>query len=159
MIDPLPYSFSMLATASSMALLRFFGSSMRRLLRPVRLPWASPRLYTASPFSGKPSAAFFPLILLAGCDQTTPTTAPPDPPMPPMATPSAIAKRLGFDASTLGEIEEAPPPAGDLRDELDTYVGLDACVSRRAKIDPLFGDALLALGYDSFPRDACRFLE
>src|SRR5262249_20086008 len=54
---------------------------------------------------------------------------------------------------------DPPPPAGDLKGELERFVNVDACVSERAKLDPLVGDALGALGYDTFLRDACRLLE
>ena len=43
--------------------------------------------------------------------------------------------------------------------ELERFVNLDTCVQERAKVDPLIGDALGAIGYDTFLRDACRMLE
>src|SRR5262249_11045006 len=43
--------------------------------------------------------------------------------------------------------------------ELERFINVDTCVSERAKIDPLIGDALGAIGYETFLRDACRLLE
>jgi hypothetical protein len=54
---------------------------------------------------------------------------------------------------------DPPPPSGDLKTELESFTTLDACVARHAGLDPLVGDALRALGYDGFLRDACRILE
>ena len=67
---------------------------------------------------------------------------------------------LGIDAGgLLGEPIDPPAPAGDLKEELDRFVNVDQCVAERANLDPLVGDALGAIGYDTFLRDACRMLE
>lgn len=72
--------------------------------------------------------------------------------------PSTLAV-LGMDASVLSDPIDPPPPAGDLKSELDRFVNVDTCVTERAKLDPLVGDALGAIGYETFLRDACRLLE
>ncbi len=51
------------------------------------------------------------------------------------------------------------PPAGDLKSDLDKFTTLEACVTDRATLDPLVGDAIRAIGYETFLRDACRVLE
>lgn len=87
----------------------------------------------------------------AGCEEKK------TPPAPPPA-PSALAL-LGLDAGIVGEPLDPPAPAGDLKTELDRFVNLDQCVAERAKLDPLVADALGAIGYETFLRDACRLLE
>lgn len=92
------------------------------------------------------------LLLVAACD---------DKPKPPPASteaPAAVASVLGVDAS-LGEAVDPPAPVGDLKAEIEHFVNVDTCVAERAKLDPLVGDALKAIGYDTFLRDACRLLE
>ena len=66
---------------------------------------------------------------------------------------------LGLDAGALSETTDPPAPPGDLKAELERFVSVDTCVKERANIDPLVGDALRAIGYDTFLRDACRLLE
>src|SRR5262249_3239300 len=51
------------------------------------------------------------------------------------------------------------PPSGDLRSDIESFTTLDACVRARATVDPLLGDAIEALGYDTLTRDACRILQ
>jgi hypothetical protein len=36
---------------------------------------------------------------------------------------------------------------------------VDACVAERTRLDPLLGDALEAIGYETFMRDACRIID
>jgi hypothetical protein len=74
-------------------------------------------------------------------------------------TPSSNLAALGVDASVLGDPIDPPAPAGDLKAELDRFVNVDTCVNERSKLDPLVGDALGAIGYETFLRDACRLLE
>src|ERR1019366_5592349 len=48
------------------------------------------------------------------------------------------------------EVGGAPPaPAGDLKAEIARFTTLDACVNERARVDPIVGDALEAIGYDT----------
>lgn len=95
-------------------------------------------------------------VLGAACEQKK---APPEPPghaePPPAASTLAL---LGIDAGGLEPLDP-PAPAGDLKEELDRFVNVDQCVAQRAKMDPLIGDALGAIGYETFLRDACRLLE
>lgn len=93
------------------------------------------------------------LLALLACEDREKKEAPPRD-----VAPSPVAS-LGLDASTFGEPADPPAPAGDLKGDLDRFVNLDTCVKERAKIDPVVGDALGAIGYDTFLRDACRLLE
>lgn len=94
------------------------------------------------------------LVVLAACEEKK---APPPEPSP--APPASDLAELGLDAGVLGEPLDPPAPAGDLQSELDRFVNVDQCVTERAKLDPLIGDALGAIGYETFLRDACRLLE
>ncbi len=77
----------------------------------------------------------------------------------PQAAPSRVAEALGLDAQALAEVPLDPTPAaGDLRAEVEGFTTLDACVAQHA-LDPLVGDAVRAIGYETFLRDACRVLE
>src|SRR5688572_18341673 len=96
------------------------------------------------------------VFVIGACDDKK-TPPPPEP--PPPANPSGMAAVLGIDASTLGDPVDPPAPAGDLKAELDRFVNVEQCVAERSKVDPLVGDALRAIGYDTFFRDACRLLE
>lgn len=102
--------------------------------------------------SGRASILLFALL---GCDERkeAPNVEPSEP------APASVASQLGVDASGLVEAVDPPPPAGDLKTELERFVNLDTCVAERARLDPLIGDALGAIGYDTFLRDACRMLE
>ncbi|MDB4945978.1 MAG: hypothetical protein JWP97_5512 [Labilithrix sp.] len=98
------------------------------------------------------------LLALAACNAKSdpaPRPAPSDAP----ASPSAIASVLGLDAGLFAEAVDPPAPAGDLKSDLDRFVNVETCVKERANVDPLVGDALSAIGYDTFLRDACRLLE
>jgi hypothetical protein len=66
---------------------------------------------------------------------------------------------LHLDAGDLDPSTDPPAPPGDLKAELDQFTTVDACVRQRARLDPLVGDALEAIGYDTFLRDACRVLD
>jgi hypothetical protein len=74
-------------------------------------------------------------------------------------SPERIARILGKDAAALVPAVDPPPNAGDLKGDLERFTTLDACVQERAAVDPVLGDALLAIGYDTFVRDACRLLD
>jgi hypothetical protein len=56
-------------------------------------------------------------------------------------------------------ITDPSPPSGDLKSDVDAFTTLDACVRERTVTDPLIGDAIDALGYDTLARDACRILQ
>jgi hypothetical protein len=99
-------------------------------------------------------AAFAVLFLvLAACDEDAPRSKPADP--PPVAS---FARALGVDAAELEPSVDPPAPAGDLAAELAAFTTVDACVTQRAAGDPVVGDALEAIGYDTLVRDACRSL-
>lgn len=83
---------------------------------------------------------------------------PPAPSVAP-ASPSSVAAVLGIDAGGFIDTSDPPAPAGDLKAELDRFVNVETCVKERANLDPLVGDAIRAIGYDTFLRDACRLLE
>jgi len=65
-----------------------------------------------------------------------------------------LEAEAGVDLST-----DPTPPSGDLKQDVDSFTTLDTCVRKRATTDPLLGDAIEALGYDTFTRDACRILQ
>ncbi len=58
-------------------------------------------------------------------------------------------------------MESVDPPAlaGDLRSDVETFGSLDSCVAQHAAMDPVVGDAVRAIGYDTLLRDACRTLQ
>lgn len=74
----------------------------------------------------------------------------------PSATPGSL--RAIADALEDGGAVEPAPASGDLTADLAHFTTLDACVNERHLDDPVLGDAVLALGYDGFARDACRVL-
>ena len=94
----------------------------------------------------------------AACDDPKPPVPAPAASSTP-ASPASVMALLGLDAGALGETTDPPAPPGDLKAELAAFVSVDTCVKERANIDPLVGDALRAIGYDTFLRDACRLLE
>ncbi len=70
----------------------------------------------------------------------------------------SVAQMLGIEAGAF-DTSDPPAPAGDLKADLAKFVNVETCVKERANLDPLVGDALRAIGYDTFVRDACRLLE
>ncbi|MBL8610448.1 MAG: hypothetical protein JNL38_24130 [Myxococcales bacterium] len=96
-----------------------------------------------------------------GCDderdRRRPTGSPRD-------FPSALARAASArpDAGEPGRPADPidpPPQSGDLKAEVERFTTVDACVAEHARIDPLVGDALRAVGYGTFVRDTCRILE
>lgn len=73
------------------------------------------------------------------------------------ASPSVGKRTLADSLDDAGAIEPAPA-GGDLAAEIERFTTVDACVASRHMDDAVLGDALLALGYDGFARDACRVL-
>jgi len=51
------------------------------------------------------------------------------------------------------------PPSGDLKHDIESFAGVEACARARGTSDPVLADAIDALGYDTLTRDACRVLE
>src|ERR1700722_10497547 len=183
MIEPLPYSFSIVATASSIALLLFLGSSMTVLgLGRARLGGLAKRVHTGDLFrfqllslAGRfrSFAAFCTLAILAAlaasCDAPTARddalrpggrVLPPWAPLPsdPGAAASPVEKLLGLDRGGTPRRGPPPAPAGDLKAEIDRFTTVEACALERARLDPLVGDALEAIGYDTFFLDAWRLI-
>ncbi len=101
-------------------------------------------------------AAFSCLVVLSGCDRDEPARPERGAPPAPVAS---VAQALGIDAGEVEPAVDPPAAAGDLQAEIQAYTTLDACVEQRAHLDPLLGDALEAIGYDTFVRDACRVLD
>src|SRR5580698_4023520 len=161
MIDPLPYSFSIVETASSIALaLVFLASSMTIVLglavRACRSRLAS-KSHTASLFS-------FQLLALAGpgtagCDGESSKTTPVDRSAESPASIVGLPHVTGIDAGDLEGREDPPAPAGDLKAEIEHFTTVDACIDQRSHLDPVLGDAIEAIGYDTFLRDACRVID
>ncbi|MEO7108853.1 MAG: hypothetical protein ABI183_00330, partial [Polyangiaceae bacterium] len=72
---------------------------------------------------------------------------------------SSVAAALGIDAD-LPPPPDPTPGAGDLASDVAAFTNVDACVAQESvKVDPMIGDALLAFGYDTFLRDACRQID
>ncbi len=100
----------------------------------------------------------FALVALAsaGCEDKTHVTGSKD---AASTSPESVVAALGLDAGALLETDDPPAPPGDLKLDLDRFVNVATCVKERANLDPLVGDGLRAIGYDSFLRDTCRLLE
>jgi hypothetical protein len=93
------------------------------------------------------------VAFVLGCQDKTP----PKEDAAPSA--SALAKGLGLDAAGLApEPSDPVAPAGNLREEAERFSTLEQCVIERAKVDPLVGDAIRAIGYDTLFYDGCRVL-
>lgn len=54
---------------------------------------------------------------------------------------------------------DPPRPAGDFKADVAAFTTVEDCMRDRSKVDPVLGDALENIGYDTFVRDACRVLE
>jgi hypothetical protein len=83
---------------------------------------------------------------------------------PGALTPDQV-RRIAAELAAL-EVEAGlePPrdpsaPGGDLKRDLEEFTTLEACVKAHALRDPVLGDAIDALGYDTLTRDACRTLQ
>jgi hypothetical protein len=88
------------------------------------------------------------LLAVAACDKDEDTAKVPEP------APSTLVAADAFSAT------DPQRPAGDLRGDLDAFTTVEECVAKRtASMDPLVGDGLGAIGYDTFLRDACRMLD
>lgn len=104
------------------------------------------------------------LFALSACDQgppERPSRQAPQP-LPRPGHEASVEQLLGIDASALADPGPPPdpaPPAGNLRQEMQDFTTLEHCVQARAAFDPVVGDAIDALGYDTLQRDACRVLE
>lgn len=72
---------------------------------------------------------------------------------------SASGRREAEDEGGIFPSADPPALAGDLRAELDGFTTVEGCVSAHAGVDPLVGDALEEIGYDTLLQDACRALE
>jgi hypothetical protein len=94
---------------------------------------------------------------LVGCD------AEPNAPLtqlePKRAPVETVAKVLDFDAAEFETKVDPVAPPGDLRAEMEAFTSVGACVEQRSRIDPMLGDAIEAIGYDTFFADACRVVD
>jgi len=72
---------------------------------------------------------------------------------------ASVARALGEDAAAIVARVDPAPPAGDFKGDVERFTTIDACASERSSLDPLVGDAVLSIGYDTFLRDACRVLD
>ena len=107
-------------------------------------------------------------LLCATCDQQAPkpeAIAEVTPPSRQVDQRPAASAKLRDEIARLAAEAGLPAPAdplapgGDLRSDIDAFAGLDACVRARTPTDPLLGDAIESIGYDTLVRDACRTLE
>ncbi|HEX3772045.1 MAG TPA: hypothetical protein VHV30_14315, partial [Polyangiaceae bacterium] len=135
---------------------------MKPRLKPPRLPAIATTLSLALAASA---------ALGLGCDDSNPAgldpgklkslETPPGRPPPADSSDLALARALGLDGGLDDSLDpvDPPAPAGDLKAEIAHFTSVDACVVERARVDPLVGDALEAIGYDTFLRDACRVVD
>jgi len=91
---------------------------------------------------------------VCGCDREESRRSPAE-----QAPVASVEKALGIEAGALELRVDPPAAAGDLAGEIAAFTTVDACVDSHAHLDPLLGDALEAIGYDTFVRDACRVLD
>ena len=108
--------------------------------------------------------------VLTACEERAPQRDPPLPRAPTHARtaddasvtepPRGLREELARLEAEAGIEDNVDPPAppGNLKDEIETFGGLDRCVRAHTLRDPLLGDAMDALGYDTLTRDACRVL-
>jgi hypothetical protein len=99
-------------------------------------------------------ASFLLVLCVCGCDHEESGRRAPE-----QAPVASVEKALGVDAGELELRVDPPAAAGDLAGEIASFTTVDACVDTHAHLDPLLGDALEAIGYDTFVRDACRVLD
>jgi hypothetical protein len=103
------------------------------------------------------------ITLGTGCDKPPWEADPPvpaDPSLRGTPPPQGRAKApVDLDGAVVLERADPLPPAGDLREEVTNFTSLDACVAQHAVLDPLVGDAVRSIGYDTLLRDACRILQ
>jgi hypothetical protein len=99
----------------------------------------------------------------AGCDKSpfeSDGQIPAEPGSPPPSrAPHRASAAVDLDGAVVVERSDPPPPAGDLREDVARFTSLDTCVAQHAVQDPLIGDAVRAIGYDTLLRDACRVLQ
>lgn len=100
-----------------------------------------------------------PLFMLIACSITAACSRTEAPRTEEPIPVASVAQALGLDAAELEPSVDPTPPAGDLAGELAHFTTLEACVKEHAAMDPLVGDALRSIGYDTFLRDTCRLLE
>ena len=101
-------------------------------------------------------------LLTSACEKSpfeSDRPVPGDPAAAPPRSHLAANSALYLDGGVVLERSDPPPPAGDLREEVTRFTTLDACVAQHAVLDPLVGDAVRSIGYDTLLRDACRILE
>lgn len=76
-----------------------------------------------------------------------------------VSSPSADLRALGIDAQGILPVVDPPRAAGDFLADVASFSTLEECMQTRSKMDPVLGEALDNIGYDTFVRDACRVLE
>lgn len=113
--------------------------------------------------SARVRALLFALLVacddVAGCDERDDAERRPRAPRAGERLPESTGETRDIDAAALEPEADPAPPSGDLAREIDAFTTLDACVDARGSFDPLLADAVRALGYATFVRDACRTLE
>jgi hypothetical protein len=100
----------------------------------------------------------------AACDRSPFADEPREPSIPertPTPAPAPGGGNAGIETDGAPMVERADPPglAGDLRADVERFGSLDTCVAQHAAVDPVVGDAVRAIGYDTLLRDACRMLQ
>ncbi len=92
----------------------------------------------------------------SGCDRDETKRFEPSPTPAPI---ESLAHAVGGDAAALVAPVDPPLPPGDLHDDIAAFVSVERCANDHTAVDPLVADALSAIGYDTFLRDACRVLD
>jgi hypothetical protein len=99
--------------------------------------------------------------LRAGAAPSTEETARPNPgALAPDQARRAAAELAALEMEAgIEPVHDPSAPGGDLKRDLEEFTTLDACVKAHGVRDPVLGDAIDALGYDTLARDACRTLQ
>jgi len=106
-------------------------------------------------FASDIERAFAMAAIVTACDRSPPP--PPEERAPVNA--ASVARALGEDAAAIVAPVDPATPAGDFRSDVAHFTTIESCASERAALDPLVGDALASIGYDTFLRDACRVMD
>jgi hypothetical protein len=96
---------------------------------------------------------------MAACDGESSKATPVDRGAESPAPIVGLAHVTGVDAGELEGREDPPAPAGDLKAEIEHFTTVDACINEHSRLDPILGDAIEAIGYETFLRDACRVID
>lgn len=103
-------------------------------------------------------------LVLLSCDKAPPLPYEPPPSKTADPTPREpdLLNVLKIDAGDLADdspLVDPPSATGNLQADISSFTTIENCVAQHAKLDPIIGDAIDAIGYESFVHDACRILQ